>query len=186
MEEVFFELIPGVFLKKKKSVYDISVADPVDNRSYASPPGLFVDGVIIKDPSVIGNLDPENVEMIDIIRDRYFVGDYLFFGIVNVISKAGDYSSVSLPGYAVRLPYRVLDPVWSFESPDYSSSEKKNNRIPDFRNTLYWNPSVKPDKNGKGRIEFWTSDISSDYEINIQGITRDGKLISIRKSMKVE
>jgi hypothetical protein len=62
----------------------------------------------------------------------------------------------------------------------------KNNRIPDFRNTLYWNPSVKPDKGGKARIEFWTSDMASTYEINIQGITSDGKPISQRKIIKVE
>jgi hypothetical protein len=62
----------------------------------------------------------------------------------------------------------------------------KNRRIPDFRNTLYWNPSVKPDKEGKVSVEFWTSDITSVYEINIQGITKDGKTISLRKKIKVK
>jgi hypothetical protein len=82
--------------------------------------------------------------------------------------------------------YRVADPVLSFASPDYSSGEVKNSRIPDFRNTLYWNPSVKPGKNGKTRIEFWTSDISSDYIINVQGITSDGNLISLKKILRVK
>ena len=186
MQEVFFELIPGVFLKNKKSVYEILIADPVDNKTYEVAPGLLIDGVIINDPSIIADLDPEIVEKIDVVKEKYFVGDYLFFGIVNVITKSGDFGSVTLPGYATRLPYRVIDPVVSFLSPDYSSAEIKNSRIPDFRNTLYWNPSVKPDKDGKARIEFWTSDITSDYEINIQGITSEGKTISLRKIIKVE
>ena len=78
------------------------------------------------------------------------------------------------------------DPVWSFASPDYSSSEFTNSRIPDFRNTLYWNPSVKPDKSGTAKIEFWSSDVVSDYEINVQGINSEGKLISSRKYIRVE
>ncbi len=186
MEEVFFELLPGVPLKRRKSGYEISIIDPIDKVLYPNEPGLMIDGVIIKDPSMIANLDPDLVEMIDVVRDRYFVGDYMFSGIVNVITKAGDYNSVPLPDYAIRLPYRVIEPVMSFVYPDYSSIEMKNRRIPDFRNTLYWNPSVKPDKEGKVSVEFWTSDITSVYEINIQGITKDGKTISLRKKIKVK
>jgi hypothetical protein len=186
MTEVFFELIPGVYLKNKKSVYEISIIDPVVKSFYGVPPGMLIDGVIISDPSLIGNLDPELVEKIDVVKDKYFVGNYLFFGIVNVITKAGDYSSVTLPNYAIRMPYRVLNPVWSFVSRDYSSAEMKKSRIPDYRNTLYWNPSVKPGNDGKARIEFWSSDITSDYDINIQGITSGGKIFSLRKTLRVE
>jgi len=186
MEEVFFELIPGAFMKIRRSAYEISIMDPIDNKVYESPPFLLIDGVPINDPSIIANLDPETVERIDVVKERYFVGDYLFYGIINVISKDGDFSSVDLPDYATRLQYRVIDPVRSFVSPDYSSEEMKSNHIPDFRNTLYWNPSIKPDKDGKGRIEFWTSDIATDYEINIQGITPEGKLISYKKIIAVK
>jgi hypothetical protein len=62
----------------------------------------------------------------------------------------------------------------------------KNSTIPDFRNTLFWNPSVKPGKEGYVKIEFWTSDVVSDYIINVQGITAEGKLISVRKYFSVE
>jgi hypothetical protein len=186
MEEVFFELVPHVTLKKNKSDYEISVVDPFGNSIFDDPPSLMIDGVIIKNPSIIATLDPELVEKMDVIREKYFVGDYSFYGIVNVITKAGDFSYVSLPNYAIRLKYRVIDPVVTFASPDYSSAEMKASRTPDFRNTLYWNSSVKPDKDGKFRIEFWTSDIKSDYEINIQGITSGGESLSFRKIIKVK
>jgi len=185
MQEVFFELLVGVFLKNKKSDYEIAIADPDNNKLYDTPPGLFIDGVVIKDPSIIAGIDPENVEKIDVVRERYSVGDYLFYGIVNIITKSGDFSNATLPDYAIRLPYRVIDPVSSFVSPDYSSVALKRSRIPDFRTTLYWNPSVKPDKEGKARIEFWTSDFVSDFEVNIQGITPDGKIFSLKKIIKV-
>ena len=186
MQEVFFELLVGVIMKSKKTGYEIIVTDPATNRPYETPPCLFVDGVMVKDAGIIAGIDPEFVEKIDVVRDKYFIDDYLFYGIVNIITKAGDLSNVTLPDDVVRLHYRVVDPVLSFTSPDYSSVEKKNSRIPDFRNTLYWNPSVKPDKEGKASVEFWTSDFVSDFDINIQGITAEGKAYSLRKIIKVK
>jgi len=187
MQEVFFELLAGVALKNKKSGYEVTISD-VDNNNkpYDTPPGLFIDGVAVKDPGVVAALDPELVETIDVVKEKYSVGDYLFYGVVNIITKAGDFSNVTLPDYAIRLPYRVIDPVCSFVSPDYSYAEKKKSRIPDFRTTLYWNPSVKPDHKGNATLEFWTSDFVSDFEVNIQGITPEGKPFSVNKIIKVK
>ncbi|MCX6320656.1 MAG: hypothetical protein NTX93_02475 [Bacteroidia bacterium] len=185
MQEVFFELVPHVALEYINSVYEMSIVDPFGNK-LDGVPGIMIDGVIIKDLSIIANLDPELVEKIDVVWDKYRVGGYLFNGIVNIISKTGDFNSGTLPVDAVRLHYSVIDTVCSFVSPDYSSTEMKNSRLADFRNTLYWNSSIKLDKNGKARIEFWSADIKSDYIINIQGITSEGKTVSLRKIIKVK
>jgi hypothetical protein len=125
------------------------------------------------------------VEKIDVVRNKYFVGDYLFYGIVNIITKSGDFNNVTLTPYAIRVPYRVFDPEISFISPDYTSAAKKSSRVPDFRNTLYWNPALKTDGAGKASIKFWTSDFISDFEVNIQGISPDGKAFSLKKTIKV-
>jgi hypothetical protein len=186
MQEVFFELLVGTSLKSKKSGYEITVSNPENNRPYETPPGVFIDGVVVKDASLVASLAPEIVEKIDVVRDKYYIGDYLFYGIINVITKEANFSNLTLPDYSIRIPYRVLDPVFPFVSPDYSSQEMKKKRIPDFRNTLYWNPSLKTDKKGKSRIDFWTSDFKSDFEVNIQGITQDGKLISVKKILKIK
>jgi hypothetical protein len=186
MQEVFFELLHGVQMKSKRSVYEITIADPVTNKIFEEPPALLIDGVIINDPAMIANIDPETVERIDVVKEKYYVGDYLFSGLVNVITKAGDFSCVQLPGYAVRIPYRVTDPEWSFVSPDYSAEENKNSKIPDFRNTLYWNPSLKPGNDGKARAEFWSSDEAAEYVVNIQGVGSDGKPVYVRKIMSVK
>jgi len=74
----------------------------------------------------------------------------------------------------------------TFVSPDYTSAEARKSRIPDFRNTLYWNPTAKADKTGKTSIKFWTSDFVSDFEIVIQGVSPEGKPFSITKIIKVK
>jgi len=43
---------------------------------------LMIDGVIIKDPALIANLEPEIVEKIDVIKEKYLVGKYFFPGIL--------------------------------------------------------------------------------------------------------
>jgi hypothetical protein len=178
MEEVFFELTPGVQLKRKRDSYSMTIADPASNRIYEKAPVLLIDGVVINDPAVLAALDPETVEKIDVIKDLYMVGDYIFFGIVNVITVAGDFSGTSLPENAVRLKYRVAEPVVSFSAPDYYSESSKKNRIPDFRNTLYWNPSAVKSA-GKGTsIGFWTSDGTGTYEISLQGVNQKGEPVS--------
>ena len=153
---------------------------------YEKEPGMFVDGVAVKEASVIASIEPELVEKIDVVREQYYIGDYFFSGIVNIITRAGDFSDAVLPDYATRLPYTVLDRVNSFRSRDYSSGDNKTNRIPDFRNTLYWNPSVKPDKTGKAKIELWSADVVADYKVNIQGIDSGGNIFSFKKLIKVK
>jgi hypothetical protein len=186
MEEVFFELIPRVSLRKRNSVHTIFIADRINENRYELTPVLFLDGVKINEASIIAELDPLTVDRIDVVKEKYVVGTYFFPGIVNVITKAADFSAIPTPDYMVRVQYRAVDPVEEFVSPDYSSIENRNRPNPDFRNTLYWNPTLNPDKDGKIVAEFWTSDFASDYEIIIQGVTSEGRIISAKKSFRVE
>ncbi|MCJ7448627.1 MAG: hypothetical protein MUO72_13135 [Bacteroidales bacterium] len=185
MQEIFFELVPGTRLRSRKSGYEMRIMNPLDNIFYTQPPLVMIDGVIINDHSLLANLDPETIEKIDVTRTPYLTGDLLHYGIVNVITRTGNLRNITLADYAARLPYKVADPIPSFYAPDYSDPGTKQSRIPDFRNTLFWSPSLKPDKDGKVRIEFWTSDSASDYIVNIQGMTGDGELISVKKSIRV-
>ncbi len=181
MEEIFFELIPHVSLKKKKQGYELSISDRVNDSPVELTPVLLVDGVVINDPSIIADLNPEIVERIDVIKELYVVGNYVFSGLVNVLTKSGDFSNVPLSNYMIRLKYRVTDPVLQFPAPDYSLPEDAAGRIPDFRNTMYWNPSIKTDKNGSSVVSFRTSDIPYEYTISVNGFSTDGKPVSFKK-----
>lgn len=185
MQEVFFELVPGVLLRSIKSGYDVKIINPLTGNYYAEPPLVMIDGVIINDLTVLGDLNPEMVEKIEVVKTPYLIGDLILHGIVNVITRAGDFSNITLPGYTVVLPYRVIDNPDSFIGPDYSDKQKSQRRIPDLRNTLYWNPSVKTDSDGEVETEFWTSDLPGTYTINIRGITSAGKKVSLNKSFVV-
>jgi hypothetical protein len=186
MEEVFFELVPRVRLKKYDSVCDISILDPTGNKLYDELPGMMIDGVIIRNPMLIANLDPATVEKIDIIWRTYVVDDYIFYGIVNVITKNGDFSLVSLPPNSLRMRYSIMGPSAAFVSPEYSAPGSSERRMPDFRNTMYWNPLIKSGENGRMKVEFWTSDYATDYVINMQGLSGNGQVVSFKKNFRIE
>ncbi|MFN8259245.1 MAG: hypothetical protein U0W24_26385 [Bacteroidales bacterium] len=180
MEEVFFEILPNVSYKKKKDDYEIIISDRVDNKPVVKSPCLMIDGVVVSDASLIINLNPEMVEKIEVIKDDYVVGKYLFPGIVNVITKAGDFKTFPLPDYMVRISNRLTDKNFSFVSPSYTYGSNQN-RLPDYRNTIYWEPDSE-----SGRIAFWTPDIPGNYTINIQGFTNDGQLVSMKKIFTIK
>jgi len=185
MQEIFFELLPGIIIRPRKSGYIMQITNPLTGVYYDEPPLVMVDGVIINDLTVLVDLNPELVEKIEVVKTPYLVGDLILHGIVNVITRSGNFSNTTMPDYAVLLPYRVIDKPSTIIAPDYSEEQNRLNRIPDLRNTLYWNPSVKTDINGKAEIEFWTSDLPGKYTINIEGISVTGEKVSIYKSFIV-
>jgi hypothetical protein len=185
MQEVFFELLPGVNLRSRKSRYEIKIANPLTGVFYEEPPLVMIDGVIINDLTVLVDLNPETVEKIEVVKTPYLIGDLILHGIVNVITRSGNFSNITMPDYALILPYRVIDKPSTFTAPDYSDDQNRLSRKPDLRNTLYWNPSVKTNRNGEVEIEFWTSDLPGIYTINLQGISGTGEKVSLHKSFRV-
>ncbi len=185
MQEVFFELLPGIILRSRKTGYELKITNPLTGNFYAEPPLVMIDGVIINDLTVLADLNPEIVEKIEVVKTPYLTGDLILHGIVNVITRSGDFSNMTMPDYAVVLPYRVIDKPWTFNAPDYTDEQNNPGRVPDLRNTLYWNPSVKTDIKGEVEIEFWTSDLPGNYTINIKGISGTGEILSLVKSFMV-
>lgn len=181
MSEIFLELIPDVSLRQKRSGHEILITRRINDKRFVLYPTLMIDGVVIRNASEIAGISPDLVEKIDVVKNKYLVGDYLFDGIVNVITKAADFSCIPMPANIVRSGYRVAEPVPDFVAPGYSGNAVRNSRIPDYRNTLYWSPS-----SGENMIEFRSSDNKMKYLINIQGVTGEGKPFSIRKTISVE
>ena len=67
-----------------------------------------------------------------------------------------------------------------FYAPAYATEKDRRSMVPDYRTTLYWNPAVKLDEKGCATVEFYTSDAPADYDITIEGVTQQGKIIRQR------
>lgn len=65
-----------------------------------------------------------------------------------------------------------------FYHPMYDTPGKRDNKTPDRRTTLYWEPYLQVGPDGKGCLEFYTNDNKkSDLEITIEGVTTEGTTV---------
>ncbi len=184
IQEIFFELVPGVAVRSDKNGYQITIRDPSDSR-ILDDPLLLIDGVVIRDPDIFAGIDPQFVEKIDIIKSKYAFGDCIFSGLINIITAKNDIGNVSLPVDATRMLYRVFEPQEKFAFPDHSLPETRQNHVPDFRNTLYWETLSISGLSKKVTRVLSASDFISDYDIIIQGVTMDGRFVSQRKPIRI-
>ena len=107
MQEVFFELIPGVSIRSEKRGYQITIRD-LNGGRLLEDPLLLIDGVVIRDPGIISRIDPQLVKKIDIIKSRYVLGDYIFQGVINLITFRGDIRNSHVPDFRNTLYWDML------------------------------------------------------------------------------
>ncbi len=73
-----------------------------------------------------------------------------------------------------------------FYSPVYDMKEKLESRSRDLRSTIYWNPSVVADAEGRAHVEFYAADSPVDYRVVVEGVCKNGVIISSSSSMLPE
>ena len=175
LREVVKEIIPNVYTLKQNGKYDFKLINKFRGQPFENAPLVLVDGVPVYDFEKVLSINSKEIERTDVINTRYFISDNVFDGIVSFITKKGNLSVMEFDNSIFRQVYEGCQVQSNFYSPDYSGSEMKNNRLPDYRNTLYWKPDLNTGKNGKAEIDFFTSDELSDYSIVVEGIASDGK-----------
>jgi hypothetical protein len=57
-----------------------------------------------------------------------------------------------------------------FYVPAYDKPEIKSNPTPDLRTTIYWNPVIRTDQEGKAEVSFFTADNTETYSYVLEGI----------------
>ena len=183
IDDLFIEFIRMAAIKRKNGKRGLYVL----NDNFNSEKVLVtIDGIPILDHDYILNFDPLKIEKIGIVNDIYYMGGLRHFGIMNFTTYKGDFAGEELPEYVIEKAYQGLQSPREFYSPDYGIPMELLKRIPDYRNTLYWNPEIRPDSDGNIEMEFYTSDDTGSYQIDLNGITKNGQAAYLRTSFDVQ
>ncbi|TDB63443.1 hypothetical protein [Arundinibacter roseus] len=176
MEEVMREYVPGVFVRKRDKKFHFYVIDKINQPSalFTQDPLILLDGVPIFDTDKIMEMDPLKIKKLEVIDARYYLGHLSFSGIVSYSTYKGDMAGFPLDPRALVLSYSFEQSPKEFYSPRYDSALRKSSRLPDFRNLLFWAPTLTTDAQGKQQVEFFTSDQPGTYQVVIQGVTPEG------------
>jgi hypothetical protein len=181
LEEYFTELTPEVSVRRSDRKKVLRVMGDSPDLEFFSPL-VMLDGVAIFDMEAVLAVSPRSVDRFEIITAPYIKGNVTFGGIVNIITRAGDLGSIDLPssGSLVRYMLFSKNPV------AVEGGQPVESRIPDVRNTLYWNPKLQLFPNQSQKISFRTSDLKGEYELLIRGAETSGKFFEKRVSFTVE
>jgi len=133
-------------------------------------PLVLVDLVAIDDPEKILAVNPQNFLRIELVNALYVKGDQIYGGIVNFISRKGDFAGIDLPSSGVFLNYEFLNDTSDTYLPQLKMIH--DNHTPDIRNTLFWEPHLYPAKSTK--ILITAPDTPGKYVIVINGINDQG------------
>jgi len=104
--------------------------------------------------------------------------------VIGITTKGGrGWYRNNSPDVATYRPLPRMHPQ-EFYSPKYTVSAK-DNAEPDYRSTIYWKPDVITDASGKAQLSFYTSDVTGNYTVNLQGSNMDGLIGSGSATIKV-
>jgi len=165
--------------------------DPFSNRIINfNQPGYYLHNVVSNQSSdgFIRNLSECALEYMDTMRiytDKDYRGTYDF----SEVKK--DYSASFMinlenkrdptPIYVGRqFKYQGYSQPAEFYSPNYRWADLKQ-PAPDYRRTLYWNPEVKPDSQGRARVEFYNNSTAHSLIISAEGLTPDGQPVVLKQ-----
>ncbi len=176
MEEVLKEYIWEIRATKRRSGYTLRVLDKDRGTFFSNPPLILLDGVPLSSADEIIAFDPLRIEKISIVASRYYLGKKVYDGIVDFSTYEGQLRDFPLESAITLIEYDGLQPDRVFFQPQHQGLDQRSRRLPDTRNLLYWNPSVRTDESGKVGLSFYASDIAGDYIVVIQGVSSSGEI----------
>ncbi|SNR26412.1 hypothetical protein SAMN04488009_0498 [Maribacter sedimenticola] len=187
-EETLKEVVEYSGYRKNDQVKDyIKVSQDFKdyNEQYNDFPAIvLVDGVFIPQHSEIRNMDARTIEKISLIRDQFRLGQKDYQGIVSIETFKGDYvEGYSAPNSTV-VPFERPVSKKNYFVQKYLTEDTSYERIPDYRNLLFWQPQLKINESTY-EFEFYTSDLDGDFEITLNGFTSYGKPLTVSKKITV-
>lgn len=152
------------------------------------PPLILMDGCLIQDNNALLEFDARTIEVMTVLRHRLVFGPEVFQGALVIRTKVGDgyeqfqkNGAISMEGITKPQPNKK----YFVQQYDGINPADSKYRLPDDRLQLLWIPKFSL-RDGQTQLDFFTSDVSGEFEIHLEGLTYDSRPVSIRKSIYVD
>jgi len=146
---------------------------------------IKVDGVDMG-PEYLMSLSPQSVESVEVLMSPQYTSVYGqdgYNGLLLINLKKG-VDAIPLTNIATITPkgyYKARE----FYSPKYGDPNT-NTVLADLRSTIYWNPNLVTDKDGKVSFEYFNAGSKGSYHVVVEGIDSNGRLGRYVYNYKVE
>jgi hypothetical protein len=110
-------------------------------------------------------MSPRLIERIELVNSPYIKGNITYGGIISFFSKNGDFAGIDLPTSGTFINYQFLE-----DCPGTIPDVTMAKNIPDTRNTVYWDPDLLLDGDGKAEASFIAPETPGLYVIVLKGM----------------
>ena len=165
LEDYFVELPFNAKIKKEKGEKRFKILGTHPELSIYDPL-IMIDMIPIYNIENILKIDPNKVEKIDVVTEPYALGDMIYGGLLNIVTKRNDFAGIDLPQSGIFINYKYLTVK------NEISLLKNETPLPDIRTTLYWDNNL--DSSVK-EFEFNTGNTPGVFLIYVKAITKNGK-----------
>lgn len=175
LEEVLREYVSDVLVRKRKDDYYFRLIDHLNNNvMMQNDPLVLLDGVPVMDYNSLLELSALKIKKIEVVSREYNRGPLVFSGILSFFSYQGNLVGNEINTENLSVSYEGLQAYREFYSPLYETTQDQQNRLPDKRTLLYWNASQTIEASEDLDIHFYSSDVIGEYEVVVEGLTKDG------------
>ncbi|WP_131701502.1 hypothetical protein [Flavobacterium sp. ABG] len=184
LKETITEVIKEMYYREKDNNYSLNLRDINYDLEYFSEPALvLVDGLLIQNVNELFTYKTENIYKVSIVPGVYFYGPKAFNGVINFTTKNNDYVTSAHGNFILNTEIqRPQNKIIAFKQ-NYNDQNKEN-RIPDYRYQLLWEPQLTLE-NKENTVSFFTSDVPGKYEISLEGFTENGLPVSAKEIIEV-
>lgn len=155
-------------------------------RNNSEPAIIVIDDIVYEDASdILKDIQVCDMSSISLLRgaDAVILGPRASGGAVVITLKdPRNLPARPAQGIITYTPLGYSESV-EFYHPTYDTPEKKNAQRSDFRSTVYWNPELRLDAEGKATIEYYTPDSTAPEDIIIEGVDKNGKVCRILQTI---
>lgn len=175
MEEVMREYVPEVVVRKPDGNFNFRIVR-APHILHMDNPLVLLNNIPVFNVNKIIEYNPLLVKQIDIIKDGYILeGEIVLKGVLNYKTYTNKLEDVNLDPETTIVDFEGLQIPRDFYSPMYGDLGISSTK-PDFRNLLFWEPSIVISDGESEELSFYTSDLSGNYLGVIQGINDRGEV----------
>ena len=184
VRETIFEIVKDVSITKTaKSAAFLRIQGYNFGTNSGILPLVIIDGLQITNHSAILDYNASQINTIMVYRDRFVVGTKLYQGALLLTTKNNTIDIFQKN--PALFSFNLLRPELRKKYFTQQYVTTKTSRIPDDRMQLVWMPHLTVNEK-TATFDFYTSDVTGDFEICIEGFTSDQKPISIRSYFSVQ
>lgn len=147
------------------------------NLANSAPMAIVVDGLNMGADYNLDDYNSFDIESVEVLKPgpmTAIYGSQGTQGIILITSKRGGSVAYNryAPGIITYSPGGYAT-IKEFYSPKYASLESLTN---DYRTTVYWQPQLVTDAEGKANFTYYNTDVPGTYRMVIEGIDLQGNI----------